>query len=154
IPFPHLLVPLSLKSKTASNSMDNILIKPFDTLYSATPFELIKNEDFLPAFKWWIAATEKEIDQIVNNPEAPTYENVIAALAFAGEGLDRVSNVFFNLNSAETNDEMQAIAQEVAPLLSAHASRIAQNQDLFAKIKTVYDHRAEYTLNEEQQTLL
>lgn len=134
--------------------MDNILIKPFDTLYSATPFELIKNEDFLPAFKWWIAATEKEIDQIVNNPEAPTYENVIAALAFAGEGLDRVSNVFFNLNSAETNDEMQAIAQEVAPLLSAHASRIAQNQDLFAKIKTVYDHRAEYTLNEEQQTLL
>lgn len=134
--------------------MDNILIKPFDTLYSATPFELIKNEDFLPAFKWWIAATEKEIDHIVNNPEAPTYENVIAALAFAGEGLDRVSNVFFNLNSAETNDEMQAIAQEVAPLLSAHASRIAQNQDLFAKIKTVYDHRAEYTLNEEQQTLL
>ncbi len=134
--------------------MDNILIKPFDTLYSATPFELIKNEDFLPAFKWWIAATEKEIDHIVNNPEAPTYENVIAALAFAGEGLDRVSNVFFNLNSAETNDEMQAIAQEVAPLLSAHASRIAQNEDLFAKIKTVYDHRAEYTLNEEQQTLL
>src|SRR5690606_8874105 len=101
-----------------------------------------------------IAASEAEIDAIVNNTEAPSFTNVIEAMAYAGEALDNLSNIFFNLNSAETNDDIQKIAQDVAPLLSEHASKIAQNTALFEKIKAVYDKKAQYNLNDEQEMLL
>ena len=98
--------------------MSNILIETFSTPFHTAPFDQIKNEDFLPAFKVLIKISEAEIDEITNNFEAPTFENTIEAMAFSGEKLDVVSNIFFNLNSAETNDEMQKIAQEVSPLLT------------------------------------
>jgi peptidyl-dipeptidase Dcp len=132
----------------------NILTEPFTTPYHSAPFTSIKNEDYLPAFKDLIEKSEHEIDAIVSNPEEPTFENVIEALAYSGEQLDRVSNIFFNLNSAETSDELQQIAQEVSPILTEYSSKISQNEALFNKIKKVYDEKEKYSLNEEQQMLL
>ncbi|MCE3076842.1 M3 family metallopeptidase [Chryseobacterium gwangjuense] len=132
----------------------NILTENFNTPYHSAPFNSIKNEDYLPAFKELIQQSEEEIDAIINNPEAPTFSNVIEALAYSGEQLDKVSNIFFNLNSAETSDELQQIAQEVSPILTEHSSKIAQNEALFNKIKKVYDEKEKYDLNEEQQMLL
>ncbi|WP_080780388.1 M3 family metallopeptidase [Chryseobacterium phocaeense] len=132
----------------------NILTEKFTTPYHAAPFDGIKNEDFLPAFRELIKKSEEEINGIVSNSEAPTFENVIEALAYSGEQLDVASNIFFNLNSAETSDEIQKIAQEVSPLLTEYSSKISQNEPLFNKIKTVYDGKAQYKLNEEQEMLL
>ncbi|MDO4762907.1 MAG: M3 family metallopeptidase [Flavobacteriaceae bacterium] len=134
--------------------MNNPLLKPFSTAYQSAPFREIKEEHFLPAFQALIKTSEEEINRIAQNPEAPTFENTIEALAYSGEQLDRVSNIFFNLNSAETNDEIQKIAQEVSPLLTEFSSKISQNTALFERIKQVYDRRKELSLNEEQQTLL
>ena len=132
----------------------NILTQNFNTPYHTPPFENIKNEDYLPAFKELISESEKEIDAIVNNSEEPTFKNTIEALAYSGEKLDVVSNIFFNLNSAETSDELQQIAQEVSPLLTEYSSKISQNEALFNRIKKVYDEKSKYNLNEEQQMLL
>lgn len=132
----------------------NILTENFNTPHQTVPFDQIKNEDYLPAFKELIAQSEKEIDDLVNNTEAPTFQNTVEALAFVGEKLEVVSNIFFNLNSAETSDELQQIAQEVSPLLTEHASKISQNEKLFEKIKWVFDQIEKYNLNEEQAMLL
>ncbi len=147
--------------------MSNILTQEFKTKYQSAPFNEIKEEHYLPAFKELIEVSEKEIDEITNNSEEPTFENTIEALAYSGEKLDIVSNIFFNLNSAETNDEIQKIAQEVSPLLTEFSAKISQNEKLFARIKKVYDDfnspllegwssekRDRGGLNEEQQTLL
>ncbi len=132
----------------------NILTEKFNTPYHSAPFSQIKNEDYLPAFKELIQRSEEEIDAIVNKPEPQTFENVIEALAYSGEQLDVVSNIFFNLNSAETSDEIQQIAQEVSPILTEYSSKISQNEALFNKIKKVYDEKEKYDLNEEQEMLL
>ena len=132
----------------------NPLIQKFNTKYNSAPFNEIKEEHYLPAFKELIEKSKKEIDEIANNSEEPTFANTIEALAYSGEQLDVVSNIFFNLNSAETNDEIQKIAQEVSPLLSEYSSQISQNEELFARIKKVFDEQEKYTLNEEQQMLL
>ena len=95
--------------------MPNPLLHQFTTPYQTPPFNEIKEEHFLPAFQELIKISEKEINDIVENQDEPTFENVIEALAYSGEILDVVSNIFFNLNSAETNDEIQKIAQEVSP---------------------------------------
>ena len=134
--------------------MQNPLLENFQNPYQSAPFNEIKEEHFLPAFQELIKISEKEIDDLVNNPEAPTFENVIEALAFSGEKLDVVSGIFFNLNSAETNDEIQKIAQEVSPLLTEYSAKISQNEQLFEKIKKVYDEKEKYELNEEQKMLL
>ncbi len=132
----------------------NILTENFSTPYHSAPFDQIKNEDYLPAFKELIQKSEAEIDLIVNNSDDATFENTIEALAFSGEQLDRASNIFFNLNSAETSDELQQIAQEVSPILTEYSSKISQNEALFNRIKKVYDEREKYNLNEEQEMLL
>jgi len=132
----------------------NPLLEKFNTKYTSSPFEEIKEENYLPAFQELVKNSEKEIDEITNNSEAPTFENTIEAMAFSGEQLDRVSSIFFNLNSAETNDEIQKIAQEVSPLLTEFSSKISQNEKLFERIKSVYDQKDRLSLNEEQQTLL
>ncbi len=134
--------------------MNNPLLHPFKTIHSSAPFAEIKEEHFLPAFQELIKISEKEIDDIVNNDAEPTFENVIEALSYSGKQLDVVSGIFFNLNSAETNDEIQKIAQEVSPLLTEYSARIAQNERLFEKIKKVYDEKEKYNLNQEQQMLL
>ncbi|MEL1240020.1 M3 family metallopeptidase [Flavobacterium flavipallidum] len=132
----------------------SILTQYFDTKHNTAPFSQIKNEDYLPAFQEGIALAKAEIDAIVNNPEAPTFENTIEAMDYAGATLDRISSIFFNLNSAETNDEMQKIAQEVSPLLSEFSNDITLNPDLFARIKTVYEQKDSLSLTPEQSTLL
>ncbi|WP_309640124.1 M3 family metallopeptidase [Flavobacterium sp.] len=132
----------------------NILTQKFQTPFDTAPFSQIKNEDFLPAFQEGIASAKAEIDAIVNNPEAPTFENTIKALAFSGDTLDRISNIFFNLHSAETNDELQQIAQEVSPLLSEFSNDIRLNAELFAKVKAVYEQKEKLNLTPEQTTLL
>ncbi|MGQ7945370.1 M3 family metallopeptidase [Flavobacterium sp. WC2509] len=132
----------------------NILLQKFDTKLDTAPFSKIKNENYLPAFQEGIKLAKAEIDAIVNNTKNPTFENTIETLAFSGDTLDRISNIFFNLNSAETSEEMQKIAQEVSPLLSEFGNDITLNADLFAKVKTVYDQRDTLNLNTEQTTLL
>jgi Zn-dependent oligopeptidase len=132
----------------------NILLQKFDTKLDTAPFSKIKNENYLPAFQEAITLAKAEIDAIVNNKENPTFENTIETLSFSGDTLDRISSVFFNLNSAETSDEMQKIAQDVSPLLSEFGNDVRLNAALFAKVKTVYDQRDSLNLNPEQTTLL
>lgn len=134
--------------------MHNVLLEKFQTPHHTAPFNEIKEEYYSPAIQQLIRSSEEEITQIVENPDEPTFENVIEALAFSGEKLDVVSNIFFNLNSAETNDEIQKIAQEISPLLTEFSAKISQNSKLFDKIKKVYDEKNTYRLTEEQHTLL
>ncbi|MDW5287795.1 M3 family metallopeptidase [Formosa sp. PL04] len=132
----------------------NILLNTFQTKYNTAPFSEIKNEDFLPAITTLIEASRKEIDAITSNNETPTFKNTIEALEFSGEQLDRVTSIFFNLNSAETNDEIQKIAQDVSPLLSEFGNDITLNEALFKRVKAVYDSRENLALNAEQIMLL
>ncbi|MCG2792500.1 MAG: M3 family metallopeptidase [Weeksellaceae bacterium] len=132
----------------------NPLLQKFDTKYTSAPFADIKEEHYLPAFQKLIKISENEIEEIANNPEPPNFENTIEAMAFSGEQLDRVSSIFFNLNSAETNDEIQKIAQDVSPLLTEFSSKISQNEKLFGRIKAVYDEKDKLELNDEQEMLL
>ena len=131
-----------------------ILTSTFKTKYNTAPFSQIKLEDYQPAFIENIAAAKAEIDAIINNPEAPTFENTIEALDFSGNALDRLSSIFFNLNSAETCDEMQKIAQEVSPLLTEFSNDITLNEALFQRIKSVYEQKDTLNLSPEQATLL
>ena len=131
-----------------------ILTEKFNTVHDTAPFSQISEKDYIPAFDEGIALTKKEIEAIVNNPEEPTFENTIEALAYSGLTLDRISNIFFNLHSAETNDEMEKIAQDVAPKLSALGNDITLNTDLFARVKAVYEQKQKLNLTTEQETLL
>ncbi|WP_435313815.1 M3 family metallopeptidase [Cellulophaga fucicola] len=128
----------------------NPLLTPFDT----APFSKLKNEHFMPAFKQAMTDARAEIDAITENTEAPTFANTIEALDFAGQQLDRISSVFFNLNSAETNEEIQKIAQEVSPLLSEFGNDITLNEELFKRVKAVFNQKDSLDLTVEQQTLL
>lgn len=128
----------------------NPLLSPFDT----APFSQIKNEHFKPAFLQSIEDARAEIDTITENTDAPTFENTIEALEFSGQQLDRISSVFFNLNSAETNEEIQKIAQEISPLLSEFGNDITLNEALFKRVKAVYDQKDDLDLTVEQNTLL
>jgi len=132
----------------------HILTKLFTTPYNSAPFSNIKNEDFLPAFKSAIASAKTEIDAITNSLEKPSFANTIEALEFSGQQLDRISSIFFNLNSAETNDAIQKIAQDVSPLLSEFSNDISLNEDLFKRVKAVQDMKESLNLTVEQTTLL
>ena len=132
----------------------SVLTQHFDTKHNTAPFSKISTSDFKPAFLEAIEMGRKDIDAIISNSNAPTFENTIVALDFAGESLDRLSSIFFNLNSAETSDEIQSIAQEVSPLLTEFSNDITLNEALFAKVKAVYDQKDKLTLSAEQTTLL
>ncbi|BCY28269.1 M3 family metallopeptidase [Flavobacterium okayamense] len=131
-----------------------IFLENFNTKYQTTPFSLIKLSEYKDNFKACIEKAKTEIDEIIQNTEEPNFENCITALDFAGQELDRLSSTFFNLNSAETSDEMQKIAQEVSPWLTEFSNDITLNEDLFQKIKIVYDKKDSLNLTTEQQTLL
>ncbi len=137
-----------------NTKQQNPLLSDYNTPFDTPPFDKIEVTDYLPAFKVAIAEGKKEIDAIANNTEAPTFENTVVALDRSGALLSRVSGVFFNVNSAETNDEMQAVAQEVSPLLSDFHNDINLNELLFARVKAVYDQKESYSFSEEQKTLL
>lgn len=132
----------------------SILTTYFDTKHNTAPFSKIETADYKPSFEKAIEMARAEIDAITNNHDAPTFENTIEALEFSGETLDRISSIFFNLNSAETNDEIQKIAQEVSPLLSEFGNDITLNEKLFDRIKSVYENRSAFDLSDEQQMLL
>ncbi|WP_312312243.1 M3 family metallopeptidase [Empedobacter brevis] len=134
--------------------MNNPLLEKFDTPFESAPFSKIKNEDYKPAFIQAIEDAKAEIESITQNPEPPTFVNTIEAMELSGEKLGRISSIFFNLNSAETNDEIQQIAQEVSPLLSEFGNDVRLNQDLFERIKTVYNQKDAFDLTEEQTYLL
>lgn len=130
--------------------MKNILLTAFDT----APFSQINTQDYEPAFNQAIADAKQEIQQIIENKDTADFKNTIEAMAFSGMQLDRISNIFFNLNSAETNEDLQKIAQIIAPKLSAFSNDISLNPDLFARVKAVHDTVGTNTLTTEQKTLL
>ena len=123
-------------------------MNPFFKSFETIPFEEIKNEHFLPAINEGIKQGKEEIDAIINNEEAPTFANTILAMENGGALLNTVSTVFFNLNSAETNDTLQQLAQEISPLLSNYANDINLNKDLFAKVKQVVEQKEELDLED------
>ena len=120
-------------------AMDNPFFSEWGTPYEIPDFQRIKTKHYMPAFEEGMARQKAEIDAIVSNPDAPTFENTVLALEYSGQLLNEVSSVFFNLNSCENSDEMDAIADEVTPLLSKHGDDIALNAKLFERIKAVYD---------------
>lgn len=128
----------------------NPLLQDFNT----APFTKISSEDYKPAIKKGIEIAKEEIDAIVNNTAAPTFENTTVALDFTGEKLNRITSIFFNLNSAETNDAIQKIAQEVSPWLSEFRNDITLNEALFDRVKAVFDDKENLDLTPEQQMLL
>lgn len=128
----------------------NPLLRPFDTPHGAAPFSAIDMPHYKPAFVEGMRAEKDEVDRICNNPEAPTFANTIEALERSGALLERVSSIFFNLQHAETCDEMEALAEELSPMLTAHSSDISMNAVLFARVKAVYDTYVPQTEEERQ----
>lgn len=133
--------------------MSNPFFQEYKTIFGTIPFSEISIDHYLPAVHKGIEKAKAEVDAIVNNTDTPTFENVVVALENSGELLSKVTSAFFNLNSAETNEEMQAIAQEISPLLTAHGNEIAMNARLFEKVKAVFNADQSH-LNTEQKTLL
>ncbi len=134
--------------------MDNPFFSQWGTPYEIPDFGKIKTEHYMPAFEEGMKQQMAEIDAIVNNTEAPTFQNTVEAYEYSGELLNTVAGVFFNLSECENSDEMEAIAEEVTPKLSAHGDNIALNAKLFERIKTVYDQRDGLGLDPEQMRLL
>ena len=134
--------------------MQNPLLATYHTPYHTAPFHLIKTEHYEPAILKGMEMHNEEIEAIINNPEQPTFHNTIVALERSGATLDRAATIFGNLLSAETSDELQAIAQRVMPQLSEHSNNISLNEKLFARIKAVYDSAENTQLNQEDRMLL
>lgn len=133
---------------------NNPFLQPYNTPFGTIPFNEIKIDDYLPAMREGMRLHAAEVEAIANNPEAPSFANTIEALEHSGKVLNRVQNCFYNLMSSETSDEMDAIAETIAPEETAHANKISLNEKLFERVKTVYDHRKKLSLTQEQQMLL
>ncbi|MBX9851683.1 MAG: M3 family metallopeptidase [Cytophagaceae bacterium] len=132
----------------------NILLQKFNTPFGTPPFEEIKNEYFLPAIQEAIKIGKKDVKKITSNKEAPTFENTLEALERSGELVGLISGIFFNLNSAETNDEIQKIAKDISPLLSEYSNDIMLDEKLFQRVKAVYEQMDSLMLSPEEKTLL
>jgi len=137
-----------------AQSTQNPFYSEYDTPFGVPPFSEIEEQHYLPAFKSGIEQQDQEIKAITSSEEAPTFDNTIVAMERSGDLLTKVSNVFYNLTSAHTNDKMQEIAREVAPMLSAHRDNILLNADLFERVKAVYDGRESLDLTAEQNRLV
>lgn len=134
--------------------MSNNLVEKFNTPYESIPFENIKQEDFKPAIEQAIEDAKNEINEIVQNTDPPNFVNTIVALENVGKKLTIISSTFFNLNSAETNDYLQSLAEEISPMLTEYANDIILNEQLFEKIKIVYDTTLKSKLSQEEVRLL
>ena len=132
----------------------NPLLTDQQTPFGVPAFDQIKVEHYMPAFEAAIQANQAEIDAIINNPAAPTFENTVEALDRTGELLDKVVGVFFNVLEADGNDEMNKIAEQVTPMLSALSDGIILNDKLFQRVKAVYEQKDDLNLNPEQMRLL
>ena len=137
-----------------SCNMENPLLTESQCPYGAPQFDKIRHEHYLPAFKAGIEEAKAEIDAIVANPEAPDFENTIEALEYSGRTLDRVSGIFYNLMEAETDEQMQAIAEEVSPLMTEYSMYVSLNKPLFERVKAVYEKRDSLDLAQDQKQLL
>jgi peptidyl-dipeptidase Dcp len=137
-----------------ATDMDNPFFSEYNTPYQVPPFHLIKDHHFRPALMEGIAAQRAEIQAIVDNPEAPNFANTIEAMEFSGALLGKVSRVFYNLSSANTNDSLKQISKDMAPVLSAHRDDIWLNPQLFERVKAVYDQRESLGLHAEQLKVL
>jgi len=141
-------------TETKMKTEENPFYKAYGTPFETPDFGKIQNKDYLPAFQEGIKKHELEIESIVNNPNAPDFDNTIVAMDRSGDLLANVSGVFFNMTSANTNEELQGIAKEVSPLLTTHYDNILLNEKLFKRVKTVWDQREQMGLNTEQAMLL
>ena len=137
-----------------TSTEQNPFLSEYQTPFGVPPFDQIKMEHYEPAFLKGIEEQNKLIDAIVQNTEAPTFQNVIQALDNSSPILDRVGGVFYNLTSAETNDELTALSIKLAPLMSEHSDNIQLNSQLFQKVKTVYLQKDSIQLTREQRRLL
>ena len=137
-----------------SCNMENPLLTESACPYGAPQFDKIRHEHYLPAFKAGIEEAKAEIDAIVANPEAPDFKNTIEALEYSGRTLDRVSGIFYNLMEAETDEQMQAIAEEVSPLMTEYSMYVSLNKPLFERVKAVYEKRDSLDLAQDQKQLL
>ena len=133
---------------------DNPFFQSYENEFGAPPFDKIKTEHYMPAFTEGMKRHQAEIDSIANNPEAPTFANTIEKMDFSGELLKKVSSAFFNVQSADTNDDLDSIAKEITPELTAHNDNIYLNDKLFQRVKTLYDNRTNLGLTAEQNRLL
>ena len=137
-----------------SSNMTNPLLEKSTHPYNAPAFDKIKTEHYLPAFKEAITEGKQEIEAIVNNQQEPTFENTILALNYAGEKLNTVSALFFNINEANTNEQMQKTAEEISPLLTEYSMSITLNEKLFERVKAVYQQKESLNLGQEEARLL
>ncbi len=135
-------------------SDNNPFFEEYSTPYGVPPFDKIKVEHYMPAFEEGIRQDSAEIEAIANNPEKPTFQNTIEAMTNTGKLLNRVSGVFYNLRSADTNDDLDTIAKKISPMMSAHSDNVKLNTKLFSRIKTVYEMRDSLDLTGEQKRLL
>ena len=147
------MLTIEAQEKKESTTM-NPFFQAYDTPFQVPPFDRIKSDHFKPAILEGISKHETEIASIANNTETPTFDNTILAMENAGSLLSDVNTVFSNFNSANTNKEIQNIAKEVAPNLSAHRDNIYLNEKLFAKVKTLWDKKGSLGLNLEQAKIL
>ena len=138
----------------ASGADVNPLLVESTAPHGAPQFTQIPNEHYKPAFEQAVREARADIAAIVGNAQAPTFANTIEALEFSGRRLDRISNIFFNLNEAHTNDTMQALALELSPMLTEFSNDVSLDPKLFARVKAVYDRRESLGLNAEQRRLL
>ncbi|NLO71282.1 MAG: M3 family metallopeptidase [Porphyromonadaceae bacterium] len=145
---------MTVTALTAGVFAANPLLRTYKTPHKTVPFNELKIEHFMPAFEEAMKVHTAEVDAIINNPKAPTFQNTIVALENSGRLMSKVSAPFYTLLGAETNDELQQIAQELSPKMSEHANSIRLNEKLFARIKAVYDQKAKLKLTPEQRTLL
>lgn len=134
--------------------MKNILNSVFETQHQAAPFEQIQTTHFIPALELEISKTLEEIDHICSNPATPTFENTLEALEQSGEQLGIISGILFNLNSAETSNELQEVTQKAAPLLTKFQNDVRLNKVLFDRIKNIFDKKETLALDPEQLTLI
>ena len=137
-----------------SCKMENPLLTESKAPFGAPEFDKIKTEHYLPAFEAGIKEGKAEIDAIVANPDEPTFENTIEAMEYAGQTLNKVAGIFYNLMEAHTSDEMQAIAEQVAPMLTEYSMYSSLNAPLFERVKAVYEKRNELGLDKDQMILL
>ena len=138
----------------ATQGENPFLTAEFETPFGVPPFDQIKFEHYKPAMLKGLEEGRAEIEKIVNNPEAPTFENTIAALDGQGQLLGRVRKVFGGQNSVNTTDEMQALSREMSPLFSKYSDDINLNPKLFARVKAVYEQKDELSLDKEKMKLL
>ena len=145
----------TLLTNKNDNDMQNALLTPhYTTPHGTIPFPIIQTADYEPALREAMRQEDEEIAAIINNPDAPTFDNTVVALAEAGQLLNRVTTVLFNLLSAETNDELEAVAEKMMPELSEHSNNITLNVQLFERIRTVYGQRDSLPLTPEERQLL